>query len=624
MFRFVFILLLIVSGIFTPLAINAQETDIPDMLNEADNLQNDTLKIVLLNRYYEEHPDILDEEKYSIIQKALNTSIEIRWQKGMAITYKNMGHYYLQLQKTDSAFYMLDKALEIARTLGERHLNAEILFLKGKSYLVVNNVDTAKVFLEKSLQLAIRISDYALMRDNYKSLSHLMYQKQDFEKAYNYLSAYEKLIDSLYINELKAKIVSIQKMSSEAEKENRIEMLTKENYYKEQLLQRNVTLLYFSIGTLIFLIIFGYTAFLIYKSREDNFHIMFEEEIRLAIIEKEKKFSDIVRLLPQIIFETNKTGYFTFVNKHCVNKTGYNEGELYLMHINDILCTTSQKNLNAWTEEEFGKLTEKEYLLKHRDGSFIPVILYINTVYFDNEYFGTRGIVFDISDRKEIEGRIIKAIISTEEKERSRFSKDLHDTLGPLLSTLKLYINELGPDTNENHEKNMLLVEINIMINDAIAYSREISHNLTPLVLKDYGLWKSIAMFVNKINCLNKTEIIFKSKDENKRYATFFEINIYRIVLELIQNSVKHSNANSIVIDISDNNNVFRINYYDNGKGFNFSEALNKSDGMGLFNILSRIKTLKGVYTVQTSLNEGFTFVMTCSSEGQISNTEPK
>ena len=446
-------------------------------------------------------------------------------------------------------------------------------------------------------------------------------EKSDKTISKYHSEPYSSLIDSLYSSNFKSKKNALKELYLAGEKEERMFYLTRENYYNEALLKKNSNFLLFTVEILFFLTISGYAAFWIYKTKEKNKKLMFEENIKSAIIEKEKKFADIVRLLPQIIFETNRTGYFTFINQQCIKKTGFTESEIYLLSINDIIFNNvSQKPLNVFIREDFEQMNEKEFLLKRVDNTFLPIIMYINSVYLDNNYFGCRGIIFDISERKEIEEKIIKTIISTEERERKRFSKDLHDTIGPLLSTLKLYVNEFESDKYSREEKDNLLKEINIIINDTISYSREISHNITPVVLKDYGIWKSLNIFIQKINSLNKVEIIFKCKNEEIRYNDFFEINIYRIVLELIQNSIKHSNATHIVIDISEINRLFRLSYYDNGTGFNYNQTLDKSDGMGLINLISRTKTIKGLFNIQTSEGEGFTFLMTCQLDDSYFN----
>ncbi len=391
---------------------------------------------------------------------------------------------------------------------------------------------------------------------------------------------------------------------------NRNLIFIKEIYYKEALFNINTTLLLLLIGILILILALAYIIYLIYITKEENKKLLIDEEISQAIIEKEKKFSDIVRLLPQIIFETNKTGYFTYLNKYALKKMAYIESEIFLMKLNDILYHINNKPIDILKEDIVEVLNEKEFLLKTKNNNFIPIIIYIDKVYIYDKFYGYRGIMFDISDRKTLEENVLKAIIKTEERERSRFSLELHDTLGPLLSTLKLYVNEIQTDNTDNKTKNSLFKEIYTLLDDAVAYSREISHNIAPGILKDYGLIKSLNIYIQKINSLNKVEITFKSKTNIERYNDFFEINIYRIVSELLLNSINHGKVSNIVIDIGDYEGQFKLNYYDNGSGFNLSKPL--TEGTGLINISSRVKAIKGTCHFNTSEGEGFSFFLNC------------
>jgi len=384
---------------------------------------------------------------------------------------------------------------------------------------------------------------------------------------------------------------------------------TKNN--EEEKINTNIYILYFFIFLLFLIIIAAYVTFLIHKNKERNKKLFFEEELKIALNIKDKKYTDIVRMLPQIIFETNRDGYFTFVNEQCIIKTGYKQNKIYLSALNDLIYyANTYKPINHIAENTIEELNQKEFLLKKSDGAFLNIILYISPSYIEGNYFGSKGIIFDITERKTAEENLIKTILATEEKERIRFSKDLHDTLGPLLSTLKLYINELEEPKYSKEENKNLLQEINNMINDAVAYAREISHNLAPSTLKESGLYESLNLFIEKINTLNKIEIILKYKNKAKRYSLFFEINVYRIILELIQNSLKHAEAKNIAIDISDDNILFELKYFDNGKGISFKKNKKNNEGIGLINIKNRVKSLNGQYKIQTSENEGFSFIM--------------
>ena len=100
--------------------------------------------------------------------------------------------------------------------------------------------------------------------------------------------------------------------------------------------------------------------------------------------------------------------------------------------------------------------------------------------------------------RKEMERKVLSAVIQTEEKERERFSKDMHDGIGPLLSTVKLYVNELGSPEIGDQEKKEFVIQVNKMLDDAVASIREISNNLMPRSNSRIWFRESPASFFSK------------------------------------------------------------------------------------------------------------------------------
>jgi signal transduction histidine kinase len=120
------------------------------------------------------------------------------------------------------------------------------------------------------------------------------------------------------------------------------------------------------------------------------------------------------------------------------------------------------------------------------------------------------------TDRLRSEKKVINAIINTEENERKRFAKDLHDGLGPILSTVKMSVSALNERINDPSGK-VILTNTNHLVIEAINTIKDISNNLSPHVLTNFGLSSAIAAFTTKINQTKTVEIEFKSNMENKR-----------------------------------------------------------------------------------------------------------
>jgi signal transduction histidine kinase len=209
------------------------------------------------------------------------------------------------------------------------------------------------------------------------------------------------------------------------------------------------------------------------------------------------------------------------------------------------------------------------------------------------------------TDRARTEKRVLNAIINTEENERRRFAKDLHDGLGPLLSTVKMSLSSLTPRISDSSGV-IILNNTNHLINEAINTIKDISNNLSPHVLSNFGLASAISAFTTKINQTKAIEIDFKSNMENIRFENDKEVVIYRAACELINNSIRHSGASRIEIELNKNEKIITLQFYDNGRGFDTSK-LNSEDnkGMGLSNIETRVKTVEGVFILESTPGKG-------------------
>lgn len=209
------------------------------------------------------------------------------------------------------------------------------------------------------------------------------------------------------------------------------------------------------------------------------------------------------------------------------------------------------------------------------------------------------------SERLRTERRVINAIINTEENERKRFAKDLHDGLGPILSTVKMSLSALA-DRIKDSSGTVILNNTNNLVNEAINTIKDISNNLSPHILTNFGLASAINTFTTKINQTKSVEIDFKSNMDKQRLESEKEVVIYRAVCELINNSILHSGASRIEIELNKHEKFVTLQFYDNGRGFDTSTLGDDNDkGMGLSNIETRVKTVEGVFILESTPGKG-------------------
>ena len=209
-------------------------------------------------------------------------------------------------------------------------------------------------------------------------------------------------------------------------------------------------------------------------------------------------------------------------------------------------------------------------------------------------------------ERKRTERKVLSAIISTEEKERKRFAEDMHDGLGPMLSTIKLYVNELVTEDLTLVEKKDYVNYVNQLIDDAVSDIRTMSNNLTPRVIHEYGLISAIDEFCKSISRTQKLKIEFKKPKKNPELTKHTEINLYRIINELLNNTIKHAAAKSVHVSINVRAGKMYLTYSDDGKGFDYNDRTTRLKGEGINNIISRINSIDGNINIESQKGEGF------------------
>lgn len=198
----------------------------------------------------------------------------------------------------------------------------------------------------------------------------------------------------------------------------------------------------------------------------------------------------------------------------------------------------------------------------------------------------------EIVKKQVHEKQLLATIINTEDKERKRFASDLHDGLGPLLSSIKLYLS--GLKNIKKSQRDEMIDYSNELIDESIKSVRIISNNILPVELTEKGLIPSIISFRNKIQHSTNIDIKIEDKTNKQKLELSNELILYRVIQELINNSIKHSEADKINIVFNSTEKEFLINYKDNGKGFDIEKQLNEAQGIGLKNIYERIGSLQG------------------------------
>ncbi|GAB2826138.1 hypothetical protein GCM10027043_29630 [Ferruginibacter profundus] len=198
-----------------------------------------------------------------------------------------------------------------------------------------------------------------------------------------------------------------------------------------------------------------------------------------------------------------------------------------------------------------------------------------------------------------------EAVLKGEEQERTRLAKDLHDGLGGMLSGIKYSFNTMRgnlvmtPDNAQAFERSM------DMLDSSIKEMRRVAHNMMPEALVKFGLDTALKDFCTDINNSGALQVSYQSIGlENVMIDQTVAITIYRIVQELINNTMKHAAAKTALVQVSKTNNQLTVTVEDDGKGFD-TAILNRSGGIGWSNIQNRVEFLKGNLDVQSGKEKG-------------------
>ncbi len=243
-----------------------------------------------------------------------------------------------------------------------------------------------------------------------------------------------------------------------------------------------------------------------------------------------------------------------------------------------------------------------EIEIKLRNNNNLPVEINSKVIDFENRK-AILTILRDITERKQMQHKLMQTIIQTEEKERNHFAKELHDGLGPLLSTMSIYMGILR-DSNDEERRVTAIERIQSAVEEAILSIRQISNSLSPHVLQNFGLPEAVRNFCSRLKDIRNVKIKFKTNLE-KRLNKNIELSLFRVIVELINNSIKYSGAGLIEIDIHLEKNILKVDYADNGKGFDVEETLRSTRSMGLHNIYNRINSLNGNVDLKSQPGKG-------------------
>lgn len=198
----------------------------------------------------------------------------------------------------------------------------------------------------------------------------------------------------------------------------------------------------------------------------------------------------------------------------------------------------------------------------------------------------------------------MRSVILTQEEERKRIAQDLHDDISSKLNVVSLNTHLLNTPNLSEEELAGITSNITDLTQKALENSRRIAHDLLPPVLEKFGLHAGIEELVAEFNSSKSVYVVYKNNLEFDINEIDKQLHVFRILQELLNNSVKHGKASEISIEFKSINGQKTCFYSDNGIGFDLKSE-NSQKGLGMKNIESRINFLNGIFSIKSDKNKG-------------------
>lgn len=519
-----------------------------------------------INKLIDNATDYWYNDQYDLslqnAKKALDKSIAINNNNLIADSYNVIGVNFDDLVMLDKALFYYTQGLKYAQKTNNSVLKsklnnniANIYFFEQKKYALGLN------YYRNALQYSEQTKDSVKIYLRKLNMTWAYFEIKKFKvgKVYlDYINTHRKFGDE--------STVVLENMLNGVYYEN-IKDANKAHYYYSK-------------------------AITVGKSGLEKFDLMITHQKFSSFLAKQKDYKHAYENLAQFNVLSNEILESEKVKK--AKTVGLNvELNEYLREIKKV----ESENKKQQELLQLEKIMERRKLIALVSILFISIILFY--FYIQNSRLIQKNRLNGL--RYKIQQNIINATLSGQEMERKKIAYFLHDNISALLSTAGIHLSILNSKADE---KNKELTKTIALLNEAHDKVRDLSHDLIPALLVRFGLFYAVEDVCEK-NSNSKLQVDYESSvDKEKRYSDEFEIKIFFIISELINNIIKHSSASTAKVSIDQNENLLTIKVFDNGKGFDTNQ-FNTLEGFGINQIKSRINAMKGRISIDSKLDMG-------------------
>ena len=511
-------------------------------------------------------------------------------EKGIAANLINIGNtFQLQGDLHKAASYYLD-GIKIYEKLKDDYRLSISYGNLASIFDDINQKDDAKNSLFKSNKFARKVNDSVQLVYNYYNLTDLYFDKNKLDSAFVNIEKAKNYLNNSSNNHLKH-LVSY----------GETRYFIKTHNYTKALLTSKKALSYVEKTKNPYYLALSYSLLgkVYFKQKQYN-KALIETHKGLKIAEKHHNKFNLISINSQLF------SIYSEINDY---KKALYYKDLEYKYKDTVLNETQKKNINLintkyQTEKKDKEILQQKLQLEHQTNELqkkkvqnnytmgIAAFLLLTSIliWFVFQQRQKRKNQEIISLKREHQINTLESLMEGEEKERFRIAKELHDGVNGDLSAIKFKLSTLL-ETN-----NKVIKEAITMIDSSCQQVRAISHNLIPPSLENFSLLEATQDYCSSLDAVQSVHIMFQHLGETISIPKKAEVNIFRIIQELVTNSIKHAEAKEINVQISCHKKNIQITVEDDGIGYLTNE--NNSNGIGLKNINSRVEYLQATIDV--------------------------
>ncbi|WP_271770249.1 tetratricopeptide repeat-containing sensor histidine kinase [Aquimarina algiphila] len=476
-------------------------------------------------------------------QKALKLSQQKENYHAITVIKMNLAFNYQEQKDMEKATVLYNEAILLSEEKEYKHLSLIARLNIGSVYKDLKKYDEAEIAFSSALNEAIELGYLDDQKVIYDNLKDIFIAQNDYKNAFKFVTKAFKIKDSINKLQSDKEIDELEVKYKTLQKEKEIKVLQVENYNRKlELKNQNEAIKNLKLQQEV------------QKKENENKILSFQNA-------SEKKLNEITLLKKDQEIQETK-----LIRQKGIKNTILYSFLILLVPVIGLLVTYYQK---LQTQSELNKKQEEI------SGQKISSLL------------------------KDQELKLIKASIEGQDKERKRIAQELHDSIGGNLAAIKLQLNN---PTNSNKED--YLKTINYQIDDTYEQVRSLSHNLIPKKFSKNNFCDVLEEYFSNIGKSSSltTSFVVYPRIEIDFLEEILQIEAFKIIQELITNTIKHSKASSVELQLNLVDNVLSILFEDNGIGFNPN---NNNDGIGFENIKSRLNKIYGTFHIDSRINRG-------------------